>query len=283
MGQIKEKIEKYNQEHFTELNGRRIIGVSKINDYLTEPFDKEKQAEACAAKGATDPNNKYYGLSAQEIIKMWEDKAAVSCQYGMKLDEYAECVFDGNENKKELWKLDNNYEYDERLKAITTGLDEFVSEINALGFIFIDREVPVYVESVDKDGNVNIVTGRLDALFYNPELDRYAIVDWKTTDDIKVQAFRSKRMKGPAFGYDDCDMSKYSIQLFNYKHALVDTYKIALPNQISAFVVNLLKTPREDNGRYFRLVQTNIPYQPDVLDSIVEFAIKKRDLLKSIG
>ena len=80
--EILTKIETVNKERFSDLNGRNIISVTKLQDYVTTPFDKEKQAKLCEEKGKKDPNYKYAGKTAAEIIKMWEDKAAESIMYG---------------------------------------------------------------------------------------------------------------------------------------------------------------------------------------------------------
>ena len=43
--EILTKIETVNKERFSDLNGRNIISVTKLQDYVTTPFDKEKQAK----------------------------------------------------------------------------------------------------------------------------------------------------------------------------------------------------------------------------------------------
>ena len=281
MQDLKQRIEQYNEQYFSELNGRKIIGVTKINEYLSTPFNKEEQAQKSAEKAKYDKNNKYYGMSAEDIIAMWDEKAEVSRMYGMKLDEYAECVYNGDAQKTSLWKLDNNFDYDERLQGLCKGFDEFYAEITAMGFQFIGREIPVYVQHIRPD-TVNLVTGRLDAVFYHPGRNKYLIVDWKTTDSIKMHAMRAKKMKGPAFHYEECDMSKYSIQLFIYKHALIDTYNITDERNITVCVINLRREKDEYTGKHFLVCPTNIPYEPQILDDIVDFAIRKRELLKTI-
>ena len=62
--EILTKIETVNKERFSDLNGRNIISVTKLQDYVTTPFDKEKQAKSCEEKGQKDPNYKYAGKTA---------------------------------------------------------------------------------------------------------------------------------------------------------------------------------------------------------------------------
>lgn len=279
---IVSKIEQINNERFKDLNGRRIISLTKMNDFLSEPFDKERVAQQCAEKGATDPKSKYAGMTKEDILAKWTQNAETSMMYGSKVDEYAECVFNANENATLMWKLDSGFDYDEKLQNFCKGLDEFISYMTERGYQFIGREIPMYVESIGTFGKTNIVTGRLDALFYNPEKNKYMVVDWKTTEDIKTQSFRSKRMKGPGLVWEDCDMSKYTIQIHTYKNALINTYCIAPEDSISVCVINL----REVQDPYYK--KNFIPYKEMFsfdskrLNDAVDFAINKRELLKKM-
>ena len=88
--EIVDKITAINESQFKNLNGRRIISVSKIKGYIKEVFDAEKQAKHCAEKGATDPTYKYANMTAEQILEAWSQKAEESCSYGSKIDEYVE-------------------------------------------------------------------------------------------------------------------------------------------------------------------------------------------------
>jgi hypothetical protein len=56
--EILAKIESINEERFKDMNGRSIISVSKVQEYVSTPFDKEKQALVCEQKGKDNPNYK---------------------------------------------------------------------------------------------------------------------------------------------------------------------------------------------------------------------------------
>lgn len=274
--EIKSHIKKINGEQFK--NVYSIISVSKMLDFLSRKFDAEKQALVCEEKGRSDSKYKYAGMSASQILEQWNTKAAESRKYGQLLDTYAGLSFGdiSIDESLEVWKLDNNFDYDERLKSNCTGFDEFVADMRGYGYEYVGREITVYVRT--ESGNV--ATGRLDCLFWNPKIDKYLIVDWKTTDDIKLSGFGNQKFFGPGLEIDDCDMSKYTTQLHIYKDALCGTYGLASPENVAVAVVNLRKC-EEANGRHYLLYKENFQFNSKRLHDFVDFAIKKRALLDS--
>ena len=271
-------IEQINKERFEELNGRPIISVSKVQEYISTPFDKEGQAKVCAQKGLENPDYKYAGMTAEEIINLWESKAAESRRYGSLADEYTEQRFEKTPEEMEIWKLDNNFDYDERLKGNCTGFDEFVADLAQYGYEYVGREITVYGET-DKG---NIVVGRIDCLFYHPGAEKFFVVDWKTTDEIKTEAFRDKRMKGPAFELQDCDLSKYAVQVQTYVRDLIKTYKLTDERHITCCIVNLRKEGDGPGGKHYIIYRPKNAFSCKLIDDIVDFSINKRKLEKLI-
>ena len=131
-----------------------------------------------------------------------------------------------------------------------------------------------------EEGN-NVVVGRIDCLFHNPVSGKYLIVDWKTTDEIKTEAFAARKMKGPANQWQDCDMAKYTIQLHMYKTALAHTYKLASLDKIVVVVCNLRKEQDPATKKHFILYKQNFDYNDALIYQVVDFSIKKRALLNN--
>lgn len=282
-------IDEINKARFSNLENRNIISVSKIEEYISEPFNAQQQAEACAKKGIDDPKYKYAGMTAEEILQQWNAKAEESKRYGKLLDEYTDFRLNNRTNELEIWKLDNNFQSDSRLYNICLGFDQFYEDITRYNFEFIGRELTLYGESFSEsqlpfdDGmeEANIVVGRLDCLWKNRNTDKFLIVDWKTTDEIKCSSFRGKTLKGPAFHWEDCDMSKYTFQVHTYKNDLLNTYHITdKPENISVCICNLLKGPDAVNGKNYRVYKENFMFNSNILSQVVNFAIMKRKLLK---
>ena len=272
--EILQTIKKVNEERFGSLDGRPIISVSKMEEYLCEKFDAEKMAGICAQKGAENPDYKYAGMTAQEILSMWTSKADESKRYGTLLDEYTMNVFEKDADELELWKLDNNFDADERLKSNCTGFDEFWTDLQAYGYEYVGREIRLYRQT--ESGNV--VTGRADCLFRHASLGNLFIVDWKTTEEIKTSSY-GKKMKGPAFLYDDCDHDKYTIQTQTYKNSIVHEYGIGTEQTVNCCVVNLLRQRDPSLGKFYKLYKESRPFDHKTLDDIIDFAVKKRALI----
>lgn len=269
-------IERVNEERFATIEGRHPISVSNIQTFISEEFDKEATAKKCEEKGRTNPNYKYAGMTAQQIIDMWEAKAEESKRYGRLLDEYTDFRLNNKNDELELWKLDNNFDYDERLKANCTGFEEFYRDVQSYGFQYVGRELTVYGESAEG----NIVVGRIDCLFQNPATGKLFIVDWKTTDEIKTSSF-GKKMKGAAFMFDDCDHSKYTIQVQVYKYDIVNTYHLATEENVNCCIVNLLKQRDATlNNALYKIFKEARPFDGSVISNIVDFSVKKRALIR---
>jgi len=287
--EILNRIKTVNKEKFSNLSANEVISVSKMLEYVTTPFDKEGQAKICEEKGRDNPDYKYAGMLAEEIIAMWDAKTNTSKMYGSLLDDYTEQFFAGDADDMEIWKMDHNFDSDVRLRENCKGFEQFVSDIKAYGFEYVGREITLYGEVENKTGDMpfdaevsekenGIVKGRLDCLFMNPATGKLLIVDWKTTDEIKTSGF-GKMMKGPAYNFQDCDLSKYIIQVQTYKNDLIKTYKIGSPDSINVVICNLRKEPDPQTGRNYILYKENNAFNSSTLDEIVLFAIKKRKLL----
>lgn len=270
------EIEKINAEQFGDLDGQPIISVSNMIEFVAEPFDKVGQAAKCETKGKQDPNYKYAGMSADEIIAQWEAKADASRHYGQLLDEYTECVFEKTPEETEIWKLDNNYDYDERLRGNCLGFEQFISDLKQWGFIYVGRELTMYGRS----DNGTITAGRMDCLFVNPAARKLFIIDWKTTEDIATEAFRHRTLKGPAFSIEDCNMGKYSVQLYDYVWALCNTYHLLPAENIVCSVVNLLRTEDPKLKRNYKLFKPLGQFSTKMMSDIADFAVRKRELIK---
>ena len=287
--EIISRIEEINQTRFSNLANKNIISVSKIEEYISEQFNAKQKAEECAMKGKDNPKYKYTGMTAEEILQQWNDKAEESKRYGKLLDEYTDFRLNNKNTELEIWKLDNNFLSDDRLKNICLGFDQFYEDITGFDFEFISRELTLYGECEPDnvmpfdDGMTknNVVIGRLDCLWKNRKTNKFLIVDWKTTDEIKCSSFRGKTMKGPAYHWEDCDMSKYTFQVHTYKNDLLNTYHITdKPENITVCICNLLKSPDEVNGKNYRVYKENFTFNSDILKQVVNFAVMKRELIK---
>ena len=272
MKNIQEYIENKNKE-LKDLF-KKTLSVSKLNEYLKEPFDEITMAENCYQKGLKDPTYKYAGMNVNEILTQWHDKANESKHYGRLLDEYTDLLFNKKDNDLELWKLNNNFNNDNRLNNYCKGVEQFIDFIILnTNYYYVGREIPIFYENKNEDK----INGRLDFLLYDDNTDSYIIIDWKTTENITIKNNYNKHLLGPAYMLDECDMNLYTIQLFIYKLALVNTYKLTTANKISTYVCNLLRN--SDNNIYYKLYKPNFVYNENLLNKFIEYGNNKLKLL----
>lgn len=256
-----------NKEIKDEYKG--CLSVSKLfSNFLKKPFEEEKMAQFCYEKGLTDPNYKYANMSVNEILNLWHTKAETSKHYGRLLDNFADLYFNNLNEELEKFKIDNNFDIDERLKNNCLGVIQFYDFITKMtNYKFVAREVPVYYTTPSG----NKINGRLDLLLYDENTDAYIIIDWKTTENITISS-KYDKLLGPCSMLDDCDMNIYTLQLHIYKQALVNTYHIASADRISVAVINLLrKSIDEEYKKYYKIFNQNFNYNYDFINKCIDF------------
>lgn len=260
------------------------ITISAVNGYITPEFDKEAIAKKCEEKGKRE-ECKWTGLSAQDIINMWEEKANVSREYGKLVDDYAEVILEGKD--KDKYVLNHDVENDERLRNHCLAFDQFYERIMKSGdVIYIGREIEVW-NKVKVDDEEFYVKGRLDALFYNKRIKTYIIVDWKSNECITTNYNKwTNHLLGPASILHNIDWNTYSMQVYNYKEALLQNYlpEGTDPNRVKCMIVNLPKAAYDNNdavlgkGQNYKAYLPAFEYKEDFLNEVFSYAYKKDKL-----
>lgn len=270
MESIKEIIKNKNIELYK--SHKYTLSVTGCTGYIKKEFEKEKIAAKKSQKEFNNPESEYYQMTAEQIISKWEEKGRVSCKYGTLLDEYIELKLNNKLTDIDLWKLDNNYDYDDRLQSNCIAFDNFLTNIQSkTDYEYVTREEKMYVISKDE---YNVLNGRFDCLFYSKSLNKYVIIDWKSTAVIETQNNFKEKLLGPLFNYDACNANEYTIQLQMYKKALVETYGITNADNIDIFICQL-------HDKNYKLYKQNIEYNSDLLDKVINFACKKHVIKKN--
>ena len=98
------------------------LSISNALNMLLTPFDSEGVSQKVYENHYDNPQSEYYHMTAEQIREAWSAKGATSTHYGSLLDDYIGCILTGNENDLRLFKLDNGYDYDERLHGLCDSL-----------------------------------------------------------------------------------------------------------------------------------------------------------------
>ena len=256
------------------------ISISEILGMLSEPFDRDGVAQKTFDKHYNNEDSQYYRKTVDEIIAMWEAKGADSLHYGRLSDQYIETRLTKTDNDLELWKLDNNYDYDDRLKNNCNSFDDFYNLFNKK-YQFVDREQTVYLMSPNKDF---LIKGRYDARWMNTDNGNHLIVDWKTSGTIDKTPNRwTGKLLGPASIYPSLNWYIYTMQVYFYKYALLHTYlqEGTDENSIDVAIVDLPGQILESTGKNWEYTTPAFQYDEQFMERLFEFGMRKKMLLES--
>ena len=255
------------------------ISISAVLGMIQEPFDQMGVAQKTYDKHFNNPESQYYQKSIEEICEMWSAKGAESCKYGSLLDDYIGMNLLNQELELKLWKLDNNYEYDERLLAHCNSFDDFYKLVMASGDTeFIDREKYVYLKVDDF-----YIRGRFDALFRNKRTGKWIVIDWKSSGSIdKVPNKWTKKLLGPACKFPALNYYTYTMQLYFYKKALIEGGYLpegTSYDDVTVMIVNLPDHIIKESGKRFATHNAAFEFDNEFMNRLLNFAVQKQRLL----
>ena len=245
-----------------EIYSKCKYSVSKIVEAMHVPFDKEGVANKTFSKYFNDPNSKYYHMSVQEIIASWNAKAELGRNNGKVLDTYIGMILENHESKEILEK------YKASLNEIAANkcnvFDRFYNENIVNKLEFITREQMLHDETKG-------VVGRFDAMFLKndvrtPGVQNLLLIDWKNTEKIETSNSYSK-LKGPLYKYDDCELNRYTIQLYIYVYILRKIYRLTDVRIIPLLV--------QIGTAAYAIYAPQIPYSDELVCDIISFAINE--------
>ena len=264
----------------TPENISKTISISTVIGLIGEPFDTEAVATKTYNKHFNNPKSEYYHLTVQQIMDKWAAKGAASCHYGSLLDNYIGMYFEkADEMDVEMFKLDYDYDADERLQGLCKSFDRFVEDY--LGkhpeLEFVTREQTVYL----KISEGNYIKGRFDALFYNTKTNRYLIVDWKSsgTVDKKPTPWTGKLL-GPAKDLLALNYYTYTLQTYFYKAALENEGYIPEGSGVDCIIVQLPGTVIAESNDVYCVHNPAFVYDKDLIYRIFDYAFKKIMILE---
>lgn|SRR5574344_1530376 len=252
--------------------GKETLSISNILNQLVEEFNQDEIAEKTYNKHFEDQNSIYYHKDKENIIEMWNEKANKSRIYGSLLDQYSNLILNQlSDNEINIWKLNHNFETDNRLKNLCLSFNNFYDRIKNSDYKYVAREIPLYYNYE----NI-LVKGRFDCLFYNSKIDEYLLVDWKTNETIKTNNIFQKCL-GPISNYDNCDIVRYTLQTHFYKLAFLETYHLCSPNKIKIRIIQFL-SKIINNENTFNVYKEFFNYDKTLLDNIIKFSKDKINL-----
>jgi hypothetical protein len=187
-------------------DGVNWISVTSLIGMLQEPFDKESVAIKCSTRKPTAKYpNKWYGLSKEQIIKIWDIENIRALKMG---------AYYHQQKEYELYELHDPYSKKVIKSVIEEGYKIAPSQIIAEG---IYPEHLVYLWSAGVCGQSDYVEVTGDSLY---------IKDYKTNKEIHRNSFKnwegiSKKMLHPVSHLEDCHINHYTLQLSIYAYIIL--------------------------------------------------------------
>lgn len=263
----------------TPENLEKSISISAVLGLISEPFDSQGVATKTYNKHFNNPNSEYYQMTVQQIMDAWSAKGAASCHYGSLLDNYIGLILEkADEMDMEMFKLDYDFDGDERLQGVCKSFDRFVDDylVQHPELEFVTREQTVYLELSDG----NYIKGRFDALFRNKENGHYLIVDWKSSGSVDKQPTPwTGKLLGTAKDLLALNHNTYTLQTYFYKTAL-ETHYLPAGSIVDCIIVQLPGKIVAESNDVYCVHQTAFPYDKDYCMKIFEYAFKKNLIIE---
>lgn len=150
------------------------------------------------------PNSKYYGMTAEEIKKQWDQTGNDATTRGTRMHLSIETFYNGVSTEQ--------YEDDVEFKMFKQFYEDHKDLVDAYR-----TEWEVYDEE-------HKIAGSIDMVFENKDDDTLSIYDWKRSKEIKLKNTFGGRGFDHLDGYHDCNYVHYSLQLNIYKYILEKHY-----------------------------------------------------------
>lgn len=207
----------YEKDHKYKINNELCkCSVTTLLKKYSEEFDVEKNAKNVALK-----QNK----KVEQILKEWSFKREYACFKGTEFHKYIENYLnrkfvslddDGLNHmliKEGCDDIDNKkIEYKETMRFMVRNFLEFYQWYNEF-FYCMKSEFAIG----DEDSKI---CGTIDNLSYNKKTNNLVIFDYKTNQSIKTKGFNGKTLLDGLSHLQDCELSKYSLQLHIYKRII---------------------------------------------------------------
>lgn len=254
------------------------ISVTTLVSALKQGFDAPK----IAAKVCKNKKSKWYGLTPEKIIEIWNAESKRATDLG---------TFYHNQREADILECDSITRYDIKLEVIAPKVDEkgikTASEQKLTDGIY--PEHLVYMKSAGVCGQSDLVE-IADNIVY--------ITDYKTNKEIKTSSFvnwegLSQKMDQPISHLDDCNYSHYALQLSIYMYMIIKHNPKLKPGSLILHHV-AFETEGEDEFGYpisklnaqgepivKEIIPYTLPYLKEEVIAIFNWLKSNRDVVKS--
>ncbi len=216
-----QRIEFHPEPHHYLLDGERLISVTKLIQKWFPQFD----ADAVARKKAERE-----GGSFEALVREWNRKRDEAANFGSKIHLFADRILQEKDDRA----ADDLIET-ERERSYVHAVREALARI-AKGYEVVESEKIVFSPAYK-------VAGTIDLLLRSKVTGEYVVADWKTSREIKFEAFRSEAGFGPCRKLANCNFNHYSLQLSAYGELLTREEYVTAAQGLRGVLLHLNEKP----------------------------------------
>jgi len=200
-----------NKHTYTGESGLVYTSVTTLISYCFPSFNTDEVAATCAQKR---------GVSKQSLIDEWKTIGDRAAENGSKVHAYLE---------SKLLKLNTNPPIDKYYKP---SADKIINHIHSKNFKVIAVEKILFSPSLK-------LAGTVDLILYDSIINRYIVLDWKTSKQIDLTNKYHERGLNELKHLDNCSLVHYSLQLLLYGLLLVNEGYLDKTIPIEYKIVNI--------------------------------------------
>ena len=182
--------------------GDLLTSVTTIIKQFTPPFDSRAMAQQMIDK----KKPRYAGMTLEEIIESWKNKASHSAFEGTLLHSYAE-----------LWPKTKGYGFHPktpRVLSLCKQVDKLFPKL-LKRFRLVEAEKIVFSQSLGLAGQIDLIMA--------DDTGEGIIIDWKTNGKVLTNSESAfGKMLSPIDHLANCDVVRYGLQLALYEKILTD-------------------------------------------------------------
>lgn len=182
--------------------GQVLTSVTTLIKKYTPQFDTSAMAQQVIDK----KKPAYAGMTAQEIMQQWADKAALSSMEGTELHALLERWPD-----KGRWGW-----LPKTMRLLSMG-----KQVEKLFPKLLERFQLVSAEQIVFSARLGLA-GQVDMMMFDDATQEGIILDWKTNEKITDEESAFGNMLPPIEHLKNADVVKYGLQLGIYERMLID-------------------------------------------------------------
>lgn len=207
------------EPHEYYLDGVQYMCVSEVT-HKYKPTTSEQMAENCVKKWQRDqdPSYKYYGMSKEEILEMWDKISGEACEFGTNVHAFGESMFYYMTDQPEKILDECRHQFYDGVPHPSNPHEEAVVKF---WDDIPEYVVPVLAETKVFNRNGTPYAGTFDILFYyvdepNSPKNGLMIFDYKTNKDL-YKNYKEQKLLWPFSDLLDMSESYYVLQLGCYQ------------------------------------------------------------------